>query len=48
MHIYGVKEMNSKQAMIRHWKDNRNDALKRGMLKEVDRINKILRFYGAL
>ncbi len=38
--------MENRQAMIRHWKDNRHDAMKRGMLKEVDRINKILCFYG--
>ncbi|MFH1127162.1 MAG: hypothetical protein ABIG84_02510 [archaeon] len=38
--------MNNKQAMISHWKNNRDDALRRGMLKEVDRINKILLFYG--
>ena len=38
--------MNNKHVMIRYWKNNRDDALQRGMLKEVDRIGKILRFYG--
>ncbi len=38
--------MQSKKAVIARWKLNRHDAMKRGVLHEVERINKILRFYG--
>lgn len=38
--------MQNKKAVIARWKLNRRDALRRGVLHEVERINKILKFYG--
>ncbi len=41
-----VHIMQNKKAVIARWKLNRHDAMKRGVLHEVERINKILKFYG--
>lgn len=38
--------MNDRKKQIEYWLKNREHALRRGQLKEVKRINKILSFYG--
>ena len=32
---------------VQYWNKNKQDAMKRGMWKEVERINKILGFHNA-
>jgi len=38
--------MKNRERIIAHWKRNRADAFRRGMFKEIERIDKILKFYG--
>ena len=39
-------KVNEKQKQIDYWLKNRDHAFRKGQFKEVNRINKILSFYG--
>lgn len=41
-----MMNVNEKKKQIDYWLENRSHALRKGQFKEVNRINKILSFYG--